>query len=117
MPEGQFSGSRSTYEYLSDGGVSYLIQLDDTLASLAGTGLVAAVAGTTSPTAPKRFSPRVVFWEGTLNGNVVRKQIVCAPTGTLYQSNVSQSLTVDGVAGVTTGRRGERLSFLKLPAA
>lgn len=116
MPEGQFSGERAAYEYTSDNGTTYLLTLDKTLGDLAGTGLSAATSGSTAGTPPKRFKPRVVFWEGTLSGRKVRKQIVCDPDGTLF-GDTSTALTVDGVAGSTTGRRGEKLTFVKLPSA
>lgn len=116
MPEGQFSGPRAAYEYTSDNGSTYLLTLDQTLGGLMGTGLTAATSGSTAVSAPRRFKPRVVFWQGVLNGNQVRKEIVCDADGTLY-TDTSQALTVDGVAGSTTGRRGEKLTFVTLPSA
>lgn len=121
MPEGQFTGTRSTYLYTPDSGDDlYLITTDTTLGSLAGAGLTAATSANieNAKPAPKRFKPRVVFWQGTLNGNRVRKAIICGSTdATLYDSDSPQALTIDGVAGSTTGRRGERLTFLSVPAA
>ena len=120
MPEGQYSGQRKSYIYESDAGKTYILLLDSTLASLANTGLVEATtanAATATP-APKRFKPRVVFWQGTLNGRVVRKALVCGDvTSTLYAKDTSQDVTIDGVAGSTTGRRGEKLSFVALGQA
>lgn len=120
MPEGQYTGQRQSYIYESDAGEAYILLLDATLAGLAGTGLVAATAANAagaSPT-PKRFRPRGVYWQGTLDGRVVRKRIICGTTeSTLYQSDVSQSLTIDGVAGSTTGRTGEQLTFVRLGGA
>lgn len=118
MPEGQFSGARKTYEYTNDLGAKYLLVMDETLATIGNNGLEEAKVGTTAQPAPKRFSPRVVFWQGTLNNKPVTKELVCGTTdAALYASNVSQALTIDGVSGVTTGRKGEKLSFLKLAAA
>lgn len=117
MPEGQFSGSRTTYEYISDAGTTYLLKLDTTLGGLAGTGLTVATTGTAGVNKPLNFKPRVVYWQGVLNGNVVRKSLVCSASSTLYESNVPVALTIDGVAGSTTGRRGEQLSFASLAAA
>ena len=111
MPEGQYSGSRSKYEYVSDGGTTYKLTLDDTLATLTGTNLVAAAADSTAIPKPTNFKPRVVFWQGVLNGVQKRKEIVCNPTSTLYAVETGQALSVDGVAGTITGRRGEKLTF------
>lgn len=120
MPEGQYSGQRKSYIYESDAGKKYILLLDSTLASLANTGLVEATtenAATATP-APKRFKPRVVFWQGTLNNRTVRKALVCGDvTATLYAKDTSQDVTIDGVAGSTTGRRGEKLSFVALGQA
>lgn len=121
MPEGQFTGERKTYLYTPDSGDNtYLITTDATLGDLAGAGLTEATTanvGTAQP-APKRFKPRVVFWQAELNGNRVRKAVICGTVdATLYDSDSPQALTIDGVAGSTTGRRGERLSFLSVSAA
>lgn len=120
MPEGQYTGQRKSYVYESDAGKKYILLLDSTLAELAGTDLVAATAdnaATASPV-PKKFKPRVVFWQGTLNNRTVRKALICGTvTSTLYAKDTSADLTIDGVAGSTTGRRGEKLSFVKLGQA
>lgn len=121
MPEGQFSGTRGTYIYLADNGTTkYTLTLDDTLASLAGADLTKATTGniTGVSAAPKRFKPRIVHWKGTLNSKPVTKRLVCGTTtATLYNKDVSQTLTIDGVAGSTSGRRGERMSFPTIGAA
>lgn len=111
MPEGQFSGSRAKYEYLSDSGTIFKLTLDETLGNIEAAGLTVALPTSTAVNKPTGFKPRVVFWQGTLNGDVKRKEIVCGRTSTLYATDASQALTVDGVAGVITGRRGEKLTF------
>jgi len=120
MAEGQYTGQRKAYLYTPDSGDNvYLISTDVTLATLAGTGLVEATTANIANArpAPKRFKPRVVFWQGTLNGRTVRKAIICGTTGAaLYDKDSPQAVTIDGVAGSTTGRRGEKLSFLNLTA-
>lgn len=117
MPEGQYSGTRTTYEYTSENDVVYLLTLDTTLGDLSEAGLVAATSGTEGVSPPKRFKPRVVFWEGVLGGRKVRKELVCEANSTLYDSATSQALTIDGVEGFTTGKKGEKFTFLKLGAA
>lgn len=117
MPEGQYSGQRRPYLYTSDSGEVFALLKDETLGDIAGTGLVRATTaniGNASPV-PKRFMPRGVHWQGELDGDVVRKFLVCEATGTLYQGNAPQAVTIDGVAGTTTGRRGEQQTFLSIP--
>lgn len=114
MAEGQYAGLRGNYEYTSDDGTEYIISTDRTLGAIAGADLQLATASSTAVAVPKRFRPRVVYWQGELNDRIVRKKIICDSTSTLYQNNKSVALAIDGVAGFTTGRRGERFSYLKL---
>lgn len=119
MPEGQFSGIRKSYIYVADNDENYLVTLDATLGDLAGTGLVAAntgnAAGLSDP--PGRFKLRGVHWQGVIAGRIARKFIVCnnGDGATLYTGG-AVALTVDGVAGSVTGRRGEAQSYSKLPS-
>lgn len=114
MPEGQFTGTRVVYNYQMDNGDEIQLLLDETLATAGAQDLQPAVTGDGSTPKPLRFEPRGVFWQGELDGKIKRKFLVCNPTSTLYQSNTSQTVTVDGVAGQTTGRKGEKLSFTKV---
>lgn len=120
MPEGQFSGIRKSYIYVADDDENYLVTLDATLGDLAGTGLVAATSanGTGLSDVPKRFKLRGVFWQGVIGSRVVRKFIVTntGETATLYTGGAT-ALTIDGVAGFLTGRRGEAQTYSRLPAA
>lgn len=111
MPEGQFTGSRAKYEYEADDGTLYKLNLDATLGSVTDNGLAFLPATSTAIPKPTGFRPRVVFWQGELNGVIKRKEIVCNPAGALYATDKSTALTIDGVAGNTTGRRGEKLTF------
>ena len=116
MPEGQFTGVRATYEYTADSGTVYLITLDTTLGGLSETGLVPATSATLGVEKPQSLNLRGVYWQGVLDGRVVRKRLVCNTSGSIY-ADTSQSLTIDGVAGFTTGRVGEKFTFRRLPAA
>lgn len=108
-------GEREKYEYTSDGGEVYKLETDESLA-VAGTG-----AGTAAPIVydpatsdagaePKRFKPRVVFAQSPVDG--ARKEVICFdPTADLYQTEQSKTVVIDGETFVTTGRRGEKLTF------
>lgn len=115
MPEGQFSGTRSKYVYVDDAGTNYILTLDDSLV-ITNSGLVlfdpAAPPANSCP-APKRFTPRVVFWQATATGFEGKRKSLVAGTvdAALYASNLASEFTVDGVTGTTTGRKGEKLSF------
>lgn len=116
MPEGQYLGTRTTYNYQMENGDEIQLVLDTTIGSIASNDLVPATTGDGSTPKPLRFEPRGVYWEGELDGAKKRKFVPCNPTAPLYLSNTSTTLTIDGVAGRTTGRRGEKLSFPKLLA-
>lgn len=119
MAEGQFTGKRGGYLYTDEAGREYLLLLDNTLATLAGTGLVRATTANSTTSSPKpiRFKPRGVYWESTTSATPGRKFIICGTQlSALYASNAPVALTIDGIAGVTTGRKGESLSYLQLPA-
>ena len=119
MPEGQFTGDRARYVYESDDGTKYRLFLDTTLATAAGsgegtpgTGLVADTPEAGAQNKPTKFKPRCVFWQGTLGGTLRRKALICGTTEAgLYTSKTPVILTIDGVTGVTTGRRGEQMSY------
>lgn len=116
MGLGQFLGPRLAYVYTSDdGSTEYVLQLDSTLATLTGVDLENYTGQSGVSPAPKRFEPRIVYWES--NDGVYRKKLVCGTTNaTLYATNTSTSLTIDGIAGKTTGRVGEKLTFIKAQA-
>lgn len=116
MPEGQFTGTRSGYVYVTDNGKTLLLQLDDTLATLAGTGLTPYTGQVIDGIAALRFQPRVVYWEST--DRTKRKRLICgSPTATLFSPSTAQNLTIDGIAGRTTGRVGEKISFVRIGVA
>lgn len=117
MPEGQYSGIKKVYQYTADNtDDKYLLTLDETLGSISGCDLVEATSATVGTPPPSRFKPRIVYWQGVLDGRIVRKALVCNTSGDLYAST-SKALTIDGVAGSTTGRRGEQMTFPRIPAA
>lgn len=119
MPEGQYSGDRAKYVYTSDDGTLYRLNLDVTLATVqtsgdtpAGTELVPDTPGSGAVNKPTNFKPRVVHWQGTLDGAPKRKSIICGkPTTGMYASKTAQLMEIDGVVGVITGRRGEQLTY------
>lgn len=109
---GNSLGPRKAYIYTTDDGKTVVLLLDETIASLTGTGLVPYTNQV--PDMPKayRFTPRVVYWEA--EDRSIRKRITCGTTSsTIYAKTISASLTIDGIAGFTTGRVGEKVSYLR----
>lgn len=122
MATGNRTGPKERYVYQTDvSSIVYILERDTDLA-IAGLGAAAAApmvfdpenppAGKTVLTAPKRFTPRVVFVESTNDG--ARKDMIAFdPTANLYTS--TQRTAIPDIDGddtfETTGRRGEQLTF------
>lgn len=115
MAEGQFLGSKTKVVYTTDAGKSIVLNLDDDLV-VANSGLA-----TYDPGSPPtnvvgkfpRFRPRGVYWQATAPGFEGARKFLIAGTNsaTLYTADAPTTITVDGVAGITTGKRGEQYSF------
>jgi hypothetical protein len=114
-------GPKKKYLYKADDGTFYVLSRDESLA-IAGTGVLLLPpvefdpsnppAGITVRSKPSRFKPRVVFIQDPSDG--ARKELICFdPSASLYATDESKNiLLLDGDAGfVTTGRRGEKLTF------
>jgi hypothetical protein len=111
MGLGQFTGSKVKVAYTSDNGAVYNMSVDADLIT-AAQSLPAATAGVGS-SKPLGIKLRGVHWKATgagFEGSV--KFLVCGSVDApLYSSDAPQAVTIDGVTGITTGRRGETLSF------
>jgi len=109
---GNSLGPRKPYVYTTDDGKTTILLLDETIASLTGTGLVPYTNQTPDLPATYRFTPRIVYWEA--DDKSIRKRVTCGTvSAAIYAKTVSTALTIDGTAGRITGRVGEKLSFLK----
>lgn len=112
MPlDGQRLGERDKFTYTMDDGTAIKLVLDQTLGSLTECGLSATTTADAAINKPLKFKPRVVFWQAIVDGKPVRKELVCSATSTAYTSKTEVNITIDGLVGQTTGRRGETLSF------
>jgi hypothetical protein len=103
---GQTLGPRAFYQYTNDAATNYSLLLDETTAEAAGL-----TKNDTFPNKPLKFKPRGVYIEATIDGNKVRKFLVCQANSPLYNKNVTSEVTIEGEVFDTTGRRGESLSF------
>lgn len=110
-------GEREKYLYESDGGSTYYLETDTSLA-IAGFGAGAGAPAVYDPAAPgdavaapRRFKPRGVYVQSETDG--ARKFIIAFdPTAAAYARNNSATYTIDTEAGwVSTGRVGEKQSF------
>ena len=102
-------GGKTVVTYVTDAGVLINLQLDtDLIISNAGLTI-----GTGGQPKPLRFTPRGVFAQARVGSRTVRKFLVCGTNdAALYATNVPQSFNIDGLVFTTTGRKGERQSFI-----
>lgn len=107
---GNTLGVRRYYKYTSDTGTDYSILTDKNLGDAAGLELADGF-----PPVPRRFKPRAVFCEATIEGVKVRKALICQGDSTLYADG-SQDVVIDGTTFKTKGRRGEALTYGSNPA-
>lgn len=110
MAEGQFLGQKATYIYVTDSNDEYVITRDNDLSLASITGLVLYTEGAPDlDTLPRGIKPRGVHWVAVVNNRFVRKFLICGTQdATLYLLKGSAPVTIDGVKGFTTGRRGEQ---------
>lgn len=113
MGVGQFSGPKGKYVYTSDTGDLYLITRDTDLAGTALTevSLPLYTNQTDVGYAPPRFKPRGVYWKADASP-FYRKFLICgAADAAAYDNSAPVAITIDGIAGKTTGKRGERVTY------
>jgi len=109
---GNTLGVRAYFAYTSDSGDVYSIQLDESLGLAAGL-----TKDVLSSAAPRRFEPRCVWLEATVDGRKVRKRLVCNSDFASYDTEQTSTVTVEGVAFQVTGRTGEKMTFPRNPVA
>lgn len=104
---GNTLGARRYYAYTSDSGQQYKYLTDQNLGEAVG-----AVLNDTLPDLPRRFKPRGVRVEGDVDGDLVRKFLICPlTTSAPYAAQGSTTVSIDETDFKTTGRRGERATF------
>jgi len=115
-------GPRTKKKYIMDDGTTIKLKLDATYANLAACGLEDITTADNAINKPSNFKPRVVFWipnadiaaTDTTPGRTreqLRRELVCASSSDAYTSVDNFTIEIDGIAGQTTGRRGEKVSF------
>lgn len=119
---------RVSYLYIDDAGHNWIVKLaEDKVNAVTPSPSLNPFNPASPPSGgiqgvinPKRC--RQVHAQGNLplteeGGRLIKRSFVCNPTSTLYESNAPQQVSYQGqetanpVNLVTTGRRGERITF------
>lgn len=115
MAEGQRLGRRASFVYQADDDQLVVLQLDATLGDLPNTGLTRYDGS--QPVCKKfvGFEPRYVRWQVVLaDGSRATKKIVCNNVaGSYYKSEAPLQIDIDGDLGFTTGRIGEKFTYVR----
>ena len=113
MGVGQYLGPKSKVVYTADSGEKYLLTRDD---DLCGTALPKVDLPKYTDQedvgfAPPRFKPRGCYWKADA-APFYRKFLICGTvTAEAYDATAPVAMTIDGIAGKTTGVRGERVTY------
>lgn len=101
-------GPRARVDYTSDTGEVYSLTTDASLAAASGLPLSTPGSGQAPP---RRFKPRGVYCQATDAGVTARRFVPCDADAAFYATDSTSNVTIDSEVFITTGRRGETLSF------
>jgi hypothetical protein len=113
MGVGQFLGPKVKVKYIADSGEAYLLTRD---ADLCGTAIEKVSLPVWNGTdeisfPPPRFKPRGCYWKSDA-APFYRKFLICGTQAAeAYDATAPIAITIDGIAGKTTGVRGERFTY------
>jgi hypothetical protein len=109
---GNLLGSRAVYEYETDGGTSYNIQLDESVADAVGNDQSGVNLPVIRASGRKPFAPRYILLSLDSDPAVRKTAIICDVTNPLFARDSAGTVTINSVAWNITGRVGEKASFL-----
>jgi hypothetical protein len=106
-------GPRATFEYETDALETILYQQDRSVGEAVGN-TIATTAARPSSIDGRYLRGRYVLVEAKDDPTVRKRIFIGKNDNTLFAADESQEVTINGVVFVTTGRVGERVSFLKV---
>lgn len=104
------AGSRAWFNYVSDNGITYAVELDEDTAAITGLGFTPYNDQAPSTTLPQGYKMRYINAaqvSGQGAGFVSRQIPVGIPTAPLFTGQVS-SLSVNGISYAVSSSRGEK---------
>lgn len=106
-------GSRAAFDYETDDGESVLMVQDESVGEAVGNVKATTPQRATSVNS-KYLRGRYILVQSKTDPDVKKKIVIGDPTNTLYASDSSSEVTINGVVFVTTGRVGEAVTFLRV---
>lgn len=105
-------GPRAVFLYVTDGGDTYNIQLDDSVATAVGNTESAAANPSIRASGRKPFQPRYILLALQSDPTITKTAIVGNPSNLLFARDVAGVVNINSVVWNITGRVGEKASFL-----
>lgn len=104
------AGSRAWFNYVSDNGITYAVELDEDTGALPGLGFTRYTDGTPTTTLPSGWRMRYVNAAQTSGdgaGYVSRRVPVGTPASPIY-SGTQSTFTLNGLSYAVSSNKGER---------
>lgn len=105
-------GPRAVYVYVTDGGTSFNIQLDKSVASAVGNIESTTNLPTLRASGRKPIQPRYILLSLVSDPTVTKRAIICDASLPLYDRDSGGTVTINSVPWNVTGRVGEKASYL-----
>lgn len=105
-------GPRAVFTYVTDGGTSYNIQLDESVGNAVGNDESSTNLPVIRASGRKPFQPRYILLALDSDPTITKTAIICDVANALFARDAAGDVTINGVAWNITGRVGEKASFL-----
>lgn len=105
-------GPRAVYNYETDGGTNYNIQLDESVSDAVGNDQSTVNLPVIRASGRKPFQPRYILLALVSDPSITKTAIICDVTNPLFARDSAGTVTINSVAWSITGRVGEKASFL-----
>ncbi len=105
-------GPRAVFVYVTDGGATFNITLDESVASAVNNAESSQNLPTIRATGRRPFAPRYILLSLQSDPRIKKTAIIGSVTNPLFERDVAGQVNINGVVWNITGRVGEKASFL-----
>lgn len=105
-------GPRAVFNYETDGGTNYNIQLDESVGTAVGNSESSTNLPVIRASGRKPFQPRYILLALGSDPTITKTAIICDVANPLFARDTAGTVTINSVAWNITGRVGEKASFL-----
>lgn len=105
-------GPRAVYVYVTDGGTSFNILLDKSVADAVGNLESTTNLPTLRASGRRPIQPRYILLSLVSDPSITKKAIICDVDLPFYDRDSAGTVTINSVPWNITGRVGEKASYL-----